>query len=140
MFVPLEVKERGLETGSPVLDTHFRSVWEFPWTTIRAAERIYRRDDLRCGYWRHWTPRVPVRGADARGIHYDDTLGPAFPALPDGTRLIPWERALPFVIGADHRLRVVTHIVLERAGRADEVVEVPQARGLERCEWRVPGL
>jgi hypothetical protein len=54
--------------------------------------------------------------------------------------LVPWERAVPFVIGADHKLRVVTHVVLVREGRADEVVEVPQGRGLERCEWRVPGM
>jgi hypothetical protein len=140
MFIPLAVDERALETGSPVLDTHFRSVWEFPWSAMVFPGRVYQRADLRCAYWRHWTPLVPVRGADESGIHYDDPNfgGPHFPALPDGTHLVPWGQAVPFIIGRDRVLRVVTRIVLVRAGEPDVGINVPQASGLPACEVKLP--
>lgn len=138
-FVPLNIEERALQTGSPVLDTHFRSVWEFPWTTPNWIQRIYTRDDVRCGYWRHWTPGVPVKGADNAGIHYADTLGPRFPDLPDGTRLIPWDRAVIYTIGKDRVLRVATRVILEGPG-PERVIELPQAKGLPEMTVRLKGL
>lgn len=138
-FIPLDIRARALETGAPVLDTHFRSVWEFPWTTPNWIQRVYRRDDLRCGYWRHWTPDTPVRGADETGVHYADTLGPRFPELPDGTRLIPWDRAVIFTIGRDRVLRIATRVELEGPG-APRSIEIPQARGLPEHAVRLKGL
>jgi len=139
-FVPMDIQTLAVQTGSPVLDRHFRSVWEFPWTTPSYIQRVYGREDVRCGYWRHWTPGVPVKGASGMGIHYEDTLGPRFPPLPDGSRLIPWERAVVFVVDRDGAVRIVTRVVLETPGAADVEIVVPQARGLGDLALRLPRL
>jgi hypothetical protein len=85
---------------------------------------------------------VPIAGGDAEGLHYEDVnmVAPRFPVLADGTHLVPWERAVPFVVGADGSLRVVTRVVLERAGEPDLSVDVPQARGLPPLEVRLKRL
>lgn len=139
-FVPMDIQTLAVQTGSPVLDRHFRSVWEFPWTTPSYIQRVYGREDVRCGYWRHWTPGVPVKGASGMGIHYEDTLGPRFPPLPDGSRLIPWERAVVFVVDRDGAVRIVTRVILETPGGVDVEVVVPQARGLGDLALRLPRL
>lgn len=140
MFIPMHVESRALRTGSPVLDSHFRSVWEFPWSTRVFVERLYRRTDVRAGYWRSWTPGVPVRGGDRAGLHYADPNfgGPRFPSVGDGVSLVPWERAVLFTVGADGVLRVVTAVRLVREGAEDVVVRLPQAAGLEEWEVRMP--
>jgi hypothetical protein len=140
MFVPVFLRQQALASGAPVLDTHFRSVWEFPWTVPVFIERVYRREDVRCGYWRRWMPTDPVVGGDRDGLHYNDALGPRFPALPDGTHLIPWDRAVVFTVGEDRVLRVATRVILERAGEADVVIEVPQAGECPEFVVRLPRL
>ena len=140
MFIPLDIHERALATGAPVLDPHFRSVWEFPWTTIQLADRIYQRSDLRCGYWRSWTPGVPVAGGDEQGLHYDDPNldAPRFPRLPDGAHLVPWDRTILFTVEKDHTLRIATRVVLEKAGEPDSVINLPQSSGLPDFAPRLP--
>lgn len=132
-FVPMNIENVAADTGSPVFDRHLRSVWEFPWTTPSYIQRVYGREDVRCGYWRHWTPGEPVVGADARGIHYKDTLGPRFPEIAPGVRLIPWERAVVFTVDRAGTVRLVTRVVPANGPAFD----VPQAEGLPELELRL---
>jgi hypothetical protein len=125
-FVPLSVANTGVWTGSVVLDGHFRSAWEFPWTAPKFLRSAYGRADLHCGYWRHWTPRRPVIGADERGILYADALGPRFPREGPGSR-VPWAMAAPFVVNGDGRAVLVTRVVIAGPDGRETVVEVPQA-------------
>ncbi|MEX2217212.1 MAG: hypothetical protein WD749_00505 [Phycisphaerales bacterium] len=139
-FVPLDIRSTGITTGAPVFDSHFRSVWEFPWTAPRFIMGAYGRDDVRAGYWRGWTPGRPVIGADESGIHFADRLGPRFPRIEGSGSRVPWDRALPFIIGPDAAVRLVTHIQIE----GGPLIEVPQLRRpfergqVPRVEARLP--
>jgi hypothetical protein len=111
-FLPVHIDETAVHTRSPVFDGHFRSAWEFPWTAPKFIESAYRRTDVRCGYYRHWTPGVPLKGADESGIHYAERLGPAFPPIEGSGSRVPWDRALPFIVGPDGVVRIVTDVVV----------------------------
>lgn len=127
-FLPLRVDETPVRTGSPVFDSHCRSVWEAAWTTPKFIEALYRRKDVHCGYCRKWTPGVPVRGADETGVNFTDRLGPRFEEIPGSGSRIPWERAVPFIVDAGGRVRIVTRVILpslHAGGRVE--VRVPQA-------------
>ncbi len=128
-FVPLSIGTTGVRTGSPVLDTEFRSVWEFPWTAPRYIMSVYGREDVRCGYWRSWTPRAPVVGADETGICYSDKPGPGFAPIEGGRWRIPWDRAAPFVIDGRGQLRLVSTVLITERGKDDVRMDLPQAKG-----------
>ncbi|QYU67323.1 hypothetical protein J4558_20655 [Leptolyngbya sp. 15MV] len=149
-FVPVRIDWLGVRTGSPVFDVHFRSVWEFPWTTPKFIRTVFARDDVRAGCWRRWTaPDVergvggdPLRGADESGLHYNDRLGPRFPRIDGAGWRVPWEIAVPFVIDAQGRVRLVTHVEIPSpdgsAHAAPVRIEVPQARGQPELVIRLP--
>jgi hypothetical protein len=137
-FVPLRIEGRAVRTGSPVLDGHFRGVWEFPWTAPRYILHVYRRDDVRCGFYRHWQRGFPVLGAAEDGIHYGDRLGPRFPQLAENAWLIAWERAIPFVVTPEGELRVVTRVILESAGATEREIKIPQAQHLPEFAASLP--
>jgi hypothetical protein len=139
-FIPVRVESAAAHTGSPVFDVHHRSVWEFPWTVPKFIMTVYQREDVRCGYWRSWLTNSPVKGADERGVHFAERLGPRFERIEGSGSRVIWERAVPFVVGADGLVRLVTHVVVQEPGKMEVVVEVPQARGrgLPRLEIRVP--
>jgi hypothetical protein len=136
-FVPLSVGGTGVRTGSPVLDSHFRSAWEFPWTAPKFVRSIYGRADLHSGYWRHWTARLPVVGADERGIRFADVLGPRFPRIAGAGSRIPWALAAPFVIDQEGRSRLVTRIVIVAPDGTETEVPVPQAVKAGAAAFRV---
>jgi hypothetical protein len=135
-FIPLRIEGWAVQTGSPVLDAHFRGAWEFPWSAPRHIAFTYQRTDVRCGYFRHWSPRQPVRGADELGIHYTDRLGPRYPAIEGSGSRIPWDLAIPFIITRDGDVRIVTRIIIEGDPGAD--VRVPQAQHLPELEATLP--
>lgn len=126
-LVPLDIRTTGVRTGAPVFDTHFRSVWEFPWTTPKFIETVYGRDDVRCGYWRGWTPGRPVAGANESGISFIEVLGPKFPRDGPGSR-VPWERAAPFTIDGEGRVHLVTRVIIPGKNGGEVEIAVPQAR------------
>jgi hypothetical protein len=129
-FLPLAIETTAIRTGSALLDSQFRGVWEYPWATPRHIMRVYQRDDVRCGSFRHWTPGHPTLGASEQGIHYGDRLGPRFPQIADNVWLIPWERVIPFVITGEGQLRIVTRLVLESPGVPPLEVPIPQVTHL----------
>jgi hypothetical protein len=137
-FVPLGIADAGggIHTGAPVFDAQFRSVWEFPWTTWKFIESAYGRDDVRCGYWRHWKPGEPVAGAGPRGILYTDVLGPRFPMDVDGWR-IPWDRCIPFVVDERGRVHLVTLIRATGVGSLAGAYPIPQVQNGVRS-GRIP--
>jgi hypothetical protein len=139
-FVPLDIASKGIRTGAPVFDAHFRSVWEFPWTAPRFILTAFGRADVRSGFWRSWTPGAPVRGADETGIHFTDRLGPAFPRIEGSGSRVPWERAVPFIIDGDARVRLVTKVIIPGADGGEVTIEVPQARErrLPEVVFRLP--
>jgi hypothetical protein len=126
-FVPLEIRTTGVRTGSPVLDTEFRSPWEFPWTAPRFIMSVYGRDDVRCGYWRSWTPRAPVRAGDRAGLHYTARPGPGYDAISDTAWLIPWPLAAPFIIDDRGQVHLITTIILTGPGAQELRIDLPQA-------------
>jgi hypothetical protein len=139
-FIPLAIDTTGVRTGSALLDNHFRGVWEYPWATPRHIMRVYQRDDVRCGFFRHWTPGHPVLGASEQGIHYGDRLGPRFPQIGESVWLIPWDRAAPFIITSEGELRMVTAIILESgdASGGAATIRIPQTAHLPELALRLP--
>lgn len=138
-FVPLRIETTGIRTGSPVFDAHFKSVWEFPWTTPRFIVGVYGREDVRAGCWRKWTaPDLergvggdPVRGASEEGLHYNDRLGPRFPRIDGAGWRVPWDVAVPFVVDREGRVRLVGEVEIPgpNAGDPPVVIAVPQGGG-----------
>lgn len=124
LFVPLRVENAALATGAPVLDRHFRSVWEFPWTGTPHVQRAYRRTDVASLYYRHWTRLAPVRGANERGVLLTDEVGPRYGAREAGGWRVPWARVVLFVVDRGGEVRVVGRV---EAG--DEGFDAPQGRG-----------
>ncbi|MFN0131986.1 MAG: hypothetical protein ACKVW3_05580 [Phycisphaerales bacterium] len=132
-FIPLRVENTALSTGSPVLDRHFRAVWEFPWTTTPHVQRAYGRADIAAGYFRHWTPRAPVRGANERGVLLTDEIGPRYgtrevsgaegEARRGGWR-VPWDRVVLFVVERGGEVRLVGRV--EAGGQG---FDVPLGKG-----------
>jgi hypothetical protein len=132
-FVPLDIRGTGIRTVSPIFDNHFRSVFEYPWTAPRFIRAAYPRADIHCGWWRHWTPGAPVRGADENGIHFTDRLGPRFPRIEGSGSRIPWEHAVPFIIDENARVRLVTSVIIREPGKQDVIIRIPQTA---RCDSR----
>lgn len=138
-FQPMTVQETAVRTGSPVFDLHFRSAWEFPWTSPKFIMSVYRRTDVRCGYYRHWTPGRPVIGADETGVHYADRLGPAFPPIEGSGSRVSWERLVPFIIDRDGVVRLVTRVNYPGPDGTPRQVRIPQVPpGTPDLEWTLP--
>jgi hypothetical protein len=130
-FVPMDIQTTGIRTGSPLFDSHFRSVWEFPWTVPKFIETVYGRDDVRCGHWKKGTPSDCVKGADESGIHFTVRLGPRFPRIEGSGSRVAWDRAAPFVIDREGRVHLVTRIVIPgrgAGGAGDVAIPIPQFR------------
>ncbi|MBL9032772.1 MAG: hypothetical protein JNM80_13845 [Phycisphaerae bacterium] len=123
LFIPLRVENTALATGAPVLDRHFRSVWEFPWTGTPHVQRAYRRTDIAAIYYRHWTPRSPVRGGNERGVLLTDEVGPRYGVRESGGWRVPWDRVVMFVVDRRGEVRVVGRV---EAG--DGAFDLPLAR------------
>jgi hypothetical protein len=123
-FLPLRVERHAVHTRSPVFDAHFRSPWEFPWTAPKFITGVYKRSDVRCGYYRYFTPGLPVIGADESGVHYADRLGPKFPPIEGSGSRIPWARVVPFVVEADGSVRFVTRVLFPSTDPAAPPIEV----------------
>jgi hypothetical protein len=137
-FVPVRLDRWAVQSGSPVLDRHMRSAWEFPWSAPRHLAHTYRRTDLHCGFLRRWTPGFPVAGADERGMLYADPLGPRYAQREEAGWRIPWDQLVPFIIAEDGQLRVVTRVVIQTADGAEVEIAVPQAAHLPQTSVHLP--
>jgi hypothetical protein len=136
-FIPLRLQSACAATGQWRFDRHLQTVFAWPWTAPRFIRMVYAREDVTSGSWRPWAQHA--QSADENGILYTGHLDGV---SSEGGRIL-WDRAIPFVVTPDGRVRLVTTLILTEDGRPDTRLDVPLNRPgpaleIEPYEFRLP--
>ena len=135
ILIPMMSRSRGTTTGRDHFDDCFYGPLERPWSAPFYVRRIFAQPDFDAAWRDRSWGRPPVIGAERRGIRYDDQslrapsqLAGDYERDAGGAKLLPWDRAIPFLIDHDGRVKLVATITVE--GEPGNFIDfpVPQVR------------
>lgn len=126
VFMPLRTNDAPAATGRVLFDRARYGVFETVWSATPMVQRLYRRADLRATAFNPWAP-LALDTPDAAGVRWAQSLkgNEVVRADPAGGTRIPWEAAVPFVIDASGRVKLVRRIDVELPDHRDLQIHPP---------------
>ncbi len=133
-FLPLALWDLPARTGARRFDTAAIGAFRLHWSAPPLVKWVYGRDDVTAGscYVAEGRTREVI-DADAEGIVFPRWLGRSSRRVGEGAYRVPWSSLAPFVVDGAGRVRLVSRVVVRRAGREEVVAEPAQAAALVRA-------
>jgi hypothetical protein len=134
VFVPVVSDFQPIATGCHSFDRALLDVWRFSWSTPYHIKQVYGRSDVYQLYWLINGPREPWRELTPGAFAFEWRIDSPYPLRDDRAVLVPWDKVVPFVVGADGRISLITRWTTPASEAQPSLsVDVPQTTALARA-------
>lgn len=132
VYVPLSLDAGVTRTGYPVFDRLRVPAFGTTWSATALMQQTMRRRDVVAASKSAWA-RFPFDRFTSEGFWYEARLDGRATDRPGIGEFIAWERAVPFTVDDEGRVRLVRQIEIVRSDDRVETFAVPVVRGAIRA-------